>query len=283
MSAVSFCYDCLFYTKKRRPRLAAGRAAIYSLLTHTDKKEAGRWARGWCFGAGGQAGAGAPRRFCWPRVLAAGVWQSARLRALAWAAADKAALALAERAAPGFAARLQALEEENFRLRSALAAGAADAAENEALRALLGSGARPAGSWQPVRVTARAADGRLTLAAALAPGTPVLGQPGAAGGHRGRERRAQRHGRPARAGSRGRSRGGRGLQRRAGAPRRAAVAGRPAPPQRPDPRHGGDGCGRGCGPERWPKPPPPMKPACAESAPLAGTAAAGVYGFVPAG
>ena len=33
-------------------------------------------------------------------VLAAGVWQSARLRALAWAAADKAALALAERAAP---------------------------------------------------------------------------------------------------------------------------------------------------------------------------------------
>ena len=42
-------------------------------------------------------------------VLAAGVWQSARLRALAWAAADKAALALAERAAPGFAARLQAL------------------------------------------------------------------------------------------------------------------------------------------------------------------------------
>ena len=107
-------------------------------------------------------------------VLAAGVWQSARLRALAWAAADKAALALAEHAAPGFAARLQALEEENFRLRSALAAGAADAAENEALRALLGSGARPAGSWQPVRVTARAADGRLTLAAALAPGTPVL-------------------------------------------------------------------------------------------------------------
>ena len=107
-------------------------------------------------------------------VLAAGVWQSARLRALAWAAADKAALALAEHAAPGFAARLQALEAENFRLRSALAAGAADAAENEALRALLGSGARPAGSWQPVRVTARAADGRLTLAAALAPGTPVL-------------------------------------------------------------------------------------------------------------
>lgn len=101
-------------------------------------------------------------------VLAAGVWQSARLRALAWAAADKAALALAERAAPGFAARLQALEAENFRLRNALAAGAADAAENEALRALLGSGARPAGSWQPVRVTARAADGRLTLAAALA-------------------------------------------------------------------------------------------------------------------
>ena len=61
-------------------------------------------------------------------VRAAGVGQSARLRALAWAAADKAGLAGAEGAAPGFAARLQGLVGVKFRLRRAVAAGAADAA-----------------------------------------------------------------------------------------------------------------------------------------------------------
>ena len=215
-------------------------------------------------------------------VLAAGVWQSARLRALAWAAADKAALALAERAAPGFAARLQALEEENFRLRSALAAGAADAAENEALRALLGSGARPAGSWQPVRVTARAADGRLTLAAALAPGTPVL------------DSRGRLAGIVAESGARSATADPPGLGAGAVAAAAGACSGVLA-------RRGGrlwlDGLPRRSGLTPgtvvtaagglWAgtltEAPAADETGLRESAPLAGTAAAGVYGFVPAG
>ena len=115
----------------------------------------------------------------------------------------QAALALAERAAPGFAARLQALEAENFRLRSALAAGAADAAENEAAARAAGQrgaacGQLAAGAGDRTRGGRPPNTGRRA-----GPRHAGAGQPGAAGGHRGRKRRAQRHGRPARAGGPG--------------------------------------------------------------------------------
>lgn len=119
-----------------------------------------------------------PRRRVWGALLAALLavccWQRARLRAGALALAARADAALAEHLLPGYAARLEALQGEAFDLRLRLAAAADATAENQALRTLLGSGARPAGDWQPVRVAARGDDGGLTLAAELPPGTPVL-------------------------------------------------------------------------------------------------------------
>ena len=87
------------------------------------------------------------------------------LRAAAGALGAKTDRALADALRPGYTARLDALQDELFALRRTLASQAGLAAENTALRSLLGSEPRPAGRWQPAAVAARALDGRLTLAA----------------------------------------------------------------------------------------------------------------------
>ena len=113
-------------------------------------------------------------------LLAAGLWWGGRrvptpLGAAAAALPRRLESALAERLAPGFEARLQALEAECFALRTAAARADLLQTENDALRALTGSETRPQGGWQPARVTARAADGGLVLAAGgLDTGAPVL-------------------------------------------------------------------------------------------------------------
>lgn len=117
-------------------------------------------------------------------LLAAGLWWGGRrvptpLGAAAAALPRRLEGALAERLAPGFEARLQALEAECFALRTAAARADLLQAENDALRALTGSETRPQGGWQPARVTARAADGGLVLAAGgLDAGAPVLDELG---------------------------------------------------------------------------------------------------------
>ena len=103
-------------------------------------------------------------------LLAAGLWWGGRrvptpLGAAAAALPRRLESALAERLAPGFEARLQALEAECFALRTAAARADLLQTENDALRALTGSETRPQGGWQPARVTALAADGGLVLAA----------------------------------------------------------------------------------------------------------------------
>ena len=87
------------------------------------------------------------------------------LQAAAGALGAKADRALADALRPGYTARLDALQDELFALRRTLASQAGLAAENTALRSLLGSEPRPAGRWQPAAVAALALDGRLTLAA----------------------------------------------------------------------------------------------------------------------
>ena len=117
-------------------------------------------------------------------LLAAGLWWGGRrvptpLGAAAAALPRRLESALAERLAPGFEARLQALEAECFALRTAAARADLLQTENDALRALTGSETRPQGGWQPARVTARAADGGLVLAAGgLDAGAPVLDELG---------------------------------------------------------------------------------------------------------
>lgn len=103
-------------------------------------------------------------------ALALGVWLGGP-----WLAAQ--ALAAPQRlqrwAAPALAARMEALRQENFALRTRLAALAGLAAENEALRALAGSPARPADAvCRPARVTAR---GPGTLTLYCAQGLPAVG------------------------------------------------------------------------------------------------------------
>ena len=71
------------------------------------------------------------------------------LRAAAGALGAKADRALADALRPGYTARLDALQDELFALRRTLASQAGLAAENTALRSLLGSEPRPAGRWQP--------------------------------------------------------------------------------------------------------------------------------------
>lgn len=126
------------------------------------------------------------RRWRWRRAAAllAGL-ACAALLALRWAgplrAAGGALLARAGRAVgntlrPGYTARLDALQDELFRLRLALANQADLAAENAALRSLLGGEAVPAGRWQPAAVAARALDGGLvvSVSADLPTGAAVL-------------------------------------------------------------------------------------------------------------
>lgn len=117
-------------------------------------------------------------------LLAAGLWWGGRrvptpLGAAAAALPRRLESSLAERLAPGFEARLQALEAECFALRTAAARADLLQTENDALRALTGSETRPQGGWQPARVTALAADGGLVLAAGgLDAGAPVLDELG---------------------------------------------------------------------------------------------------------
>lgn len=93
----------------------------------------------------------------------------------AWAAALPRRLesVLAAWLAPGFAAKLDALQTECFTLRICAAEADRLRVENAALRALTGCDAQPEGQWQPVRVTARSADGGFVLPA----GTATAGQP----------------------------------------------------------------------------------------------------------
>lgn len=99
----------------------------------------------------------------------------------AWAAElpQRLESALAAWLAPGFAAKLDALETECFTLRTCAAEADRLRVENAALRALTGCDAQPEGQWQPVRVTARAADGGFVLpAGAATAGQPVLDELG---------------------------------------------------------------------------------------------------------
>ena len=109
--------------------------------------------------AGRRVGRGTAGRAAGAALVGAAV----RRRPAHWAPRPDRALADALR--PGYTARLDALQDELFALRRTLASQAGLAAENTALRSLLGSEPRPAGRWQPAAVAARALDGRLTLAA----------------------------------------------------------------------------------------------------------------------
>ena len=86
---------------------------------------------------------------------------------------------LAEHFVPGYTRRLQSLRRRSAILHAAVAAAAPLEAENQALRTLLESPARPeTGGWTPVRVIARQPEGTITLAGQYAPGAPVLDEEG---------------------------------------------------------------------------------------------------------
>ena len=74
------------------------------------------------------------------------------LQAAAGALGAKADRALADALRPGYTARLDALQDELFALRRTLASQAGLAAENTALRSLLGAGSPR--RWRPAHWTA---------------------------------------------------------------------------------------------------------------------------------
>lgn len=99
---------------------------------------------------------------------------------LARAAVPALAEAAAARLAPRWAAERQALEQENAALRSALAAAADHAQENDALRALVGSPARRPAQLCPARALAQSGAGLLLYGNGTAPaaGAAVLDRRG---------------------------------------------------------------------------------------------------------
>lgn len=116
-------------------------------------------------------------------VLAAACWGLRDRLGPVWAVLaqvpNRADALLAEHFVPGYTRRLQSLRRRNAILHTAVAASAALETENDALRTLLESPARPGtGNWEPARVIARSPDGSMTLAGQYDPGTPVLDQEG---------------------------------------------------------------------------------------------------------
>lgn len=106
-------------------------------------------------------------------LLTAGVWLGLPyLRAALPAAIARCRDAVGDWVRPGYTARLEALQQENADLHHQLARSEAAAAENDAMRQLLGV-PLPEGRWQPGRVVARRGDGAV-LACTAEPGAPVV-------------------------------------------------------------------------------------------------------------